>query len=59
MAEAERWLPMRQAADELNIPYHTLQRLVSQNKIQSKNDLLDSRVRLVEINEVKRAFKVA
>lgn len=57
MAE-ERWLPMREVADLLHISYDKLSRLVRQKAIQAQDDILDQRVKLVEVNEVKRVFRI-
>jgi hypothetical protein len=54
----EQWLPMREVAEMLHISYDKLSRLVRQKAIQSKNDILDQRVKLVEVSEVKRVFRL-
>lgn len=54
----EEWLPMRDVADMLKISYYKLSRLVAQNQISSQDDVLDRRVKLVEVNEVKRVFRL-
>lgn len=54
----EEWLPMRDVAEQLKISYYKLQRLVDRGEISSKPDTLDRRVKLVEISEVKRVFRI-
>jgi hypothetical protein len=52
----EQWLPMREVAKMLDIRYDKLARLARQNTIRSKDYPLDQRVRLVELNEVKKMY---
>ncbi len=54
----EQWLPMTDVADMLHIPYEKLSRLVRQKEIETRDDVLDKRVKLVEINEVKKVFRL-
>lgn len=54
----EQWVPMKEAAEMLNISYDKLGRLVRRREIRSQDDPLDQRVKLVEINEVKRIFRI-
>ncbi len=56
---AEQWIPMKQAAEMLNIDYEKLSRLVRQKEIKTKSTPLDRRSKLVEVNEVKRLFNLA
>lgn len=58
MTEEQQWLPMREVADMLNISYDKLSRLVRQKVIQTQSDVLDQRTKLVEVNEVKRVFRI-
>jgi len=58
MTEDQQWLPMREVADMLNISYDKLSRLVRQKVIQTQSDVLDQRTKLVEVNEVKRVFRI-
>lgn len=57
LAIDEEWLPMREVAKMLNISYDKLSRLVRQKIIQTRDDVLDQRVKLVEVNEVKKVFR--
>lgn len=57
MAE-EQWLPMKEVAKILNVSYDKLSRLVRQKVLRTQNDVLDQRVKLVELNEVKRIFRI-
>ena len=54
----EQWLPMKEAAKTLNISYDKLSRLVRQKVIDTQIDLLDQRVKLVELGQVKRVFRL-
>ncbi len=54
----EQWLPMKEIAAMLNISYDKLGRLVRRKEIRVKYEPLDQRVKLVELNEVKRMFKI-
>ena len=56
MTTEEQWLPMRDVAKLLDIRYDKLARLARQNTVRSKNYPLDQRVRLVEVNEVRKMF---
>ena len=56
MSTDEQWLPMREVANLLGIRYDKLARLARQNTIRSKDYPLDQRVRLVEVNEVRKTF---
>ena len=56
MSTEEQWLPMREVANLLSIRYDKLARLARQNTIRSKDYPLDQRVRLVEVNEVRKIF---
>jgi hypothetical protein len=57
-ADDEQWLPMREVAEMLGISYDKLGRLVRRREIRSQDDPLDQRVKLVEVNEVKRIFRI-
>jgi len=54
----EQWLPMKEVASMLNISYDKLGRLVRRKEIRIKYEPLDQRVKLVELNEVKKMFKI-
>lgn len=51
------WISMNKAAKELGIHSSKLSRLVHNGKLQSKKDLLDSRLTLVDIDEVRELFR--
>ena len=53
----EEWLPMREVAKRLNISYGALSRLVALGKLPSRTSDIDRRVKLVEINQVKKKFE--
>jgi len=59
MALEEQWLPIKEVAKMLNIRADKLARLARQKTIRSKDYPLDMRVKLVEVNEVKRLFEIA
>ena len=52
------WLPMKEAAERLGISYYKLIRMVDRGKIQTMPDDLDRRVRLVNLEEVKKVFRI-
>ena len=52
------WLPMKEAAERLGISYYKLIRMVDRGKIQTMSDDLDRRVRLVNLEEVKKVFRI-
>lgn len=55
MAE-EQWMSMSQAAEELGVPLSQISRLAKRGSIRAENDAVNRRVKLVEINEVRRVF---
>jgi hypothetical protein len=54
----QEWLPMKEAAERLNISYYKLIRMVDRGKLETKEDDLDRRVRLVNLNEVRKVFRL-
>ncbi|HEX2557465.1 MAG TPA: hypothetical protein VHK86_04025 [Nitrososphaera sp.] len=58
MPETEQWLPMSIVAERLKISAYKLSRMAQKGAIVTKPDILDARVKLVELNEVKRIFRV-
>jgi hypothetical protein len=54
----EQWLPMKEVAKALGIPDYKLSRVAQKGSIQMRPDPIDGRVKLVEINEVKRIFRI-
>lgn len=54
----EDWRPMKEVAELLDISYYKLQRLVDRGTVSSKEDSLDRRVKLVNVEEVKRVFRI-
>ena len=58
MMNTEQWLPMKEVAEMLNISYDKLSRLVRQKIIKTQDDVLDQRVKLVEVEQVKRVFRL-
>jgi DNA-binding MarR family transcriptional regulator len=54
----EQWLPMKEVAKILNIPDYKLSRVAQKGSIKTKPDPVDGRVKLVEVSEVKRIFRI-
>jgi len=54
----EEWLPMTVAAKKLGISYDKLSRLVRKRAIKTKTDIVDERVKFVEIGEIKRVLHI-
>jgi len=52
----EEWITMSEAAKRLGVPLSLLSRLASKGAIRAEQDALNRRVRLVEFNEVQKAF---
>jgi hypothetical protein len=57
----QTWVTMKEAvtilkADGLKVNPNTLSRLANRGTIQTKDDPLDARVRLVDIEELRRLF---
>jgi len=52
----EHWVTMTQAAEELNVPVAQISRLAKRGDIKSENDAVNRRVKLVDLEEVKRIF---
>jgi len=54
----EEWMSMKQAAEKLGISYDKLSRLVRKRAITTKTDIVDERVKFVEIGEIKRVLRI-
>jgi hypothetical protein len=54
----QEWLPMKEAAAQLKISYYKLIRMVDRGKLETREDDLDRRVRLVNLEEVRRVFRL-
>jgi len=57
----QRWVPMREAAiilksEGFKISPNTISRLANRGTIQTKDDPVDARVRLVDLDELRRLF---
>jgi len=50
---AERWVPMSEASEILNIDKSKISRWASQGIIQTKKNPIDRRVRLVNVEEIR------
>ena len=56
-----KWVPMREAAailkaEGFKISPNTVSRLANRGAIQAKDDPVDARVRLVDLDELRRLF---
>lgn len=52
----KHWVPMTQAAKEVDVPLYKLSRLGSKGRIAVKRDIRNERVRFVDLNEIKTLF---
>lgn len=50
------WMTMKNASNDLGVSQSKISRLAKQKKIGTKDDPLDSRVTLVNIDEIKNLF---
>lgn len=50
----EEWVPMSVAAKDVGASLNKISRLASQGKLQTKTDPFDERVKLVNLQEVRR-----
>ncbi len=60
---AQKWVPMRQAAEILKaegyrVSPNTISRLANRSIIQTKDDPVDARVRLVDLDELRRLLAI-
>lgn len=56
-----KWVPMREAAailkaEGFKVSPNTISRLANRGSIQAKDDPIDARVRLVDLDELRRLF---
>lgn len=54
---SEEWVTIQEAASRLKVRRNKISRLVSRGVIQTKNNPLDARVRLVNLNELRTLFE--
>jgi len=54
----DQWVTMREASQQLGIQYNRITRLAAKGKIETKIDILDERVKLVNLEELKRVFRI-
>jgi hypothetical protein len=52
------WVPMKEAATRLKISYAKILRLADRKEIETRDDPLDRRTKLVDLDEVKRIFQI-
>jgi hypothetical protein len=52
----EEWVTMKEAAAEVGVSPSKISRLASINIIKVKVDLVDRRIKLVDLNEVKQVL---
>jgi DNA-binding MarR family transcriptional regulator len=55
----EQWVTMTEAAEALGITPTQVSRLAKKGAIRSEADALNQRVKLVELNEVKRVLETS
>lgn len=54
---SQEWVTMQEAANRLKINRNKISRLANRGAIQSKENPLDARVRLVDLNEIRALFE--
>lgn len=54
-----QWMSMRQAARRLGVSPNKISRLAEKNRIKTRDNPLDERVRLVDFNELQALFASA
>ena len=54
-----QWMSMRQAAKRLGVSPNKISRLAEKNRIKTRDNPLDERVRLVDFNELEALFASA
>ncbi len=54
---SEEWVTMQEAANRLRINRNKISRLASRGAIQTRDNPLDARVRLVDLNEIRALFE--
>jgi hypothetical protein len=58
-ATEPQWMSMRQAAKRLKVSPNKISRLAEKNRIKTRNNPLDERVRLVDFVELEALFASA
>lgn len=53
-----QWMPMRKAAQLLGKSHPTISRLAALHVIKTKNDKTDRRVKLVDLDELRKLYSV-
>lgn len=53
MAETE-WMPISEAIRQFNISYHVIKRLVKEERLNSKHDIIDRRKVLVDAQQLRQ-----
>lgn len=53
----EEWVTMKEAAERLGVRRNKISRLASRGIIKTKDNPLDARVRLVNLNELRTIFE--
>lgn len=54
---SEEWVTMQEAANRLRINRNKISRLANRGAIQTRENPLDARVRLVDLNEIRALFE--
>jgi excisionase family DNA binding protein len=53
----EQWVTMTEAAEQLGVSLTQISRLAKKGKIRAESDTLNERIKLVELNEVRKLFE--
>jgi len=53
----EQWVTMTEAAEILGVSLTQISRLAKKGKIRAESDSLNERIKLVELNEVRKLFE--
>ena len=59
MMSEDEWVTMTQAAKEIGVTLSKISRLASLKRIKTQYNPYDERTKLVDLNELKRLFKIS
>ncbi len=57
-SQNDQWVTMSQAAQMLGIQYNRITRLAAKGKIETRLNILDERVKLVNLEELRQIFNI-
>ena len=57
MATKEKWVSMKEAAEELNISPSRVSRLAEIGAIQTKSSIINRKIKLVNVEEIRRLLE--